>query len=506
MFDKEFYPTPDMVARKMLSNYDTDKLKKIGAILEPSAGKGDLCDAIIGKFYDANIIKNNIYCIEKNEDLQTILKSKRYKIIDSDFLSYIKDIDFGLIIMNPPFSNGSKHFLKAWEIARNTDIVCLLNEETIKNPYTKERKLIKKIIEDNNGTVEYLGNCFNASERKTNVRVAMVKVSKKTEDPKIEFSGFENEKIEHITIDDNEIMSSDKIEAIISRYHASNKYFTKGVAFIQKSQDLVKDMFDDHFNAFDIASGYEDKNQKTINFIQELKSVIWNNIIDKLNIEKYMTSRLRNDFRNFTMEYKDMAISKKNIFRLAEIIMQNSSSILENSIIEIFDWWTEHYHENRLHVEGWKTNSAWKVNKKIILPNIVSFGEYTSACNLKQYGDNFRISFSQTEKLSDIDKALCYISGEKIERIISIGKALERKFDNIGRIRTGDKYDNTCNSTFFYIKFWKKGTIHIEFRDNWLWKEFNIRACIGKNWLPNAEKEEYYAEKEKKKIKKISLF
>ena len=55
----------------------------------------------------------------------------------------------------------------------------------------------------------------------------------------------------------------------------------------------------------------------------------------------------------------------KNIFRLAEIIMQNSSSILENSIIEIFDWWTEHYHENRLHVEGWKTNSAWKVNKKM---------------------------------------------------------------------------------------------------------------------------------------------
>lgn len=58
-------------------------------------------------------------------------------------------MSFDFIIMNPPFSNGDEHFIKAWEIADNTTIVCLLNSETINNPYSEKRKLVKKIIDDN---------------------------------------------------------------------------------------------------------------------------------------------------------------------------------------------------------------------------------------------------------------------------------------------------------------------------------------------------------------------
>jgi hypothetical protein len=59
--------------------------------------------------------------------------------------------------MNPPFSNADDHFLKAWEIAENTDIVCLMNAETIRNPYSQKRQLVNRIIEDNGGSVEYRG-------------------------------------------------------------------------------------------------------------------------------------------------------------------------------------------------------------------------------------------------------------------------------------------------------------------------------------------------------------
>jgi hypothetical protein len=62
--------------------------------------------------------------------------------------------------MNPPFENGDQHFLKAWDIMRNGDIVCLLNAETLKNPYSERRKTVLKIIEDNNGTIEYIQDAF----------------------------------------------------------------------------------------------------------------------------------------------------------------------------------------------------------------------------------------------------------------------------------------------------------------------------------------------------------
>ena len=112
-------------------------------VLEPSAGKGDILDHIT-KHHRAKC-----YAIEKNPELRMILQEKKYKVIDTDFLEYRKDSDFNVIIMNPPFSNGDEHFLKAWEILEDGKIVCLLNAETIKNPFSEKRKLVQKIISDN---------------------------------------------------------------------------------------------------------------------------------------------------------------------------------------------------------------------------------------------------------------------------------------------------------------------------------------------------------------------
>jgi hypothetical protein len=41
-----------------------------------------------------------------------------------------------------------------------------------------------------------------------------------------------------------------------------------------------------------------------------------------------------------------------------------------------------------------------------------------------------------------------------------------------------------------------KGTIHLEFKDEKLWAEFKMRACAGKNWLPENEKTEWQNSKQ----------
>ncbi|MGL5904692.1 MAG: hypothetical protein ACRCZO_18555, partial [Cetobacterium sp.] len=66
MFDKNFYPTPYEVAQKIVEGLTT-----VGkTILEPSAGKGDLLEAIRDKW------NTTIYCIEKNSELREVLKGK----------------------------------------------------------------------------------------------------------------------------------------------------------------------------------------------------------------------------------------------------------------------------------------------------------------------------------------------------------------------------------------------------------------------------------------------
>ena len=110
-------------------------------ILEPSAGKGDIAKVIK---YKSN--KCHIHLIELEPELQEI--TKQYgQIVHYDFLTFEPDTQYDYIIMNPPFDNGDAHLLKAWEIATNTEIICLLNAETIRNPYSSTRKALANIIE-----------------------------------------------------------------------------------------------------------------------------------------------------------------------------------------------------------------------------------------------------------------------------------------------------------------------------------------------------------------------
>mgnify|MGYP003290709934 CR=1 FL=1 len=61
--------------------------------------------------------------------------------------------------MNPPFSNGDKHLLKALQIQQNGGkVVCLLNAETIRNPYTETRKTLVDLLEKYEAEIEYIEN------------------------------------------------------------------------------------------------------------------------------------------------------------------------------------------------------------------------------------------------------------------------------------------------------------------------------------------------------------
>ena len=78
-----FYPTPASMASKML---DGIKWDYVSTILEPSAGKGDIADAINQKWrihrgnrYSRENQQADIDCIEVDPNLRAILKEKKFK-------------------------------------------------------------------------------------------------------------------------------------------------------------------------------------------------------------------------------------------------------------------------------------------------------------------------------------------------------------------------------------------------------------------------------------------
>ena len=79
------------------------------------------------------------------------------QIVHDNFLTYNPFKQYDLIIMNPPFSNGDKHLLKALDVQKNGgNIICLLNAETIRNPYTETRKELIRQLEKHPHTIEYI--------------------------------------------------------------------------------------------------------------------------------------------------------------------------------------------------------------------------------------------------------------------------------------------------------------------------------------------------------------
>jgi len=166
-----FYPTPDWLADKMLSKISDEDISVCQCkFLEPSAGTGNLVEAILRRCgwvrrseeekeghepcnsgnSDRNWLKFgkqiNIHCFEKDEILRFALsKQFRARIIGDDFLETPVYVAYDAIIMNPPFEDGDKHLLKALDIIKNGGVVvCLLNAETLKNPYTNTRRLLQR--------------------------------------------------------------------------------------------------------------------------------------------------------------------------------------------------------------------------------------------------------------------------------------------------------------------------------------------------------------------------
>jgi len=103
-----FFPTPKGTAELLVQMAE---IKQGMTVLEPSAGKGDIAEAIIEQYPDIDL-----KVIEINYTLIDILKAKDFKVTAGDFL---QDTGFyDRIIMNPPFEKGQDIDHVRWAYSR----------------------------------------------------------------------------------------------------------------------------------------------------------------------------------------------------------------------------------------------------------------------------------------------------------------------------------------------------------------------------------------------------
>jgi hypothetical protein len=467
MFDtqQQFFPTPYKIASQVWL-----KLAALGVsksrVLDPSAGKGDLLTP--GADYAGRYSCLDAYAVEIDPDLQVILREKGITVIGSDFLEFDEPVEFSAIVMNPPFNRGVDHVLHAFRFLEDGGgLVALLNAETVANPHTKERQRLATLIEQYGGS-ENLGQCFKTAERKTDVEVVMIWLCKpkSTKDSSsFQFSGdfkpADDGNYEEFAA--NPLASVDAVDNLVNQYRAALSALK---ARYGASSEL-------RFHLFSLPSSSqrEDKLMDKGDYfqdVQHLKYRFWWAVFKLSRMSEISTSDFRKKFDEFVKGQVHMAFNKSNILEALSLFFQNKEQIMLDSVVSVFDQATEYHESNITHKEGWKSNSGWKINPKIVIPHGVYWNK---TLNWWDAGWGAK----SEAFIRDLDEVLHWIAGEEYDS--SYSSAVKIKYNS--DIQPGEWVERR----FYSFKLFKKGTVHVRFDDLYLLDDFNAIASKGKRWI-----------------------
>ena len=432
---------------------------------------------------------------ENYPDLISVLRGKEYDVVGCDWLTYDGVSYYDAIVMNPPFSEGAKHLLKAWDFIHNGEIVCLLNEETIKNPYTDERKRLALVIQQF-GSVEYLGDCFSNAEHKTSVNVAMVYLKKVAPDDAPDLWAKEATQEKNYTAnfdgDINMLAIRDNLGNMENWFNLANEHFCKGIEHIRKArlymdQNKIRGTSSSRESGFGeiVAMALDNVQTSRAEFLRRHRKLAWTSVFEQMEFSRWLDSKQQDRFMRDVERESTIPFTAENIKATLENVFMSRKRLFDESVANVFDELCGHAVENGCGPvapeslkrnwrgsEGWKTNDNYKVNQKLIFPYGVAYS----------YGSFNTYSRGEARTVySDLDRILCVLDGQPFDKCYTVGDALDRATRQVGgRTRSGGW---TFESEYFEGRFFKKGTVHLKWKREDLWEKFNRTAAAGKKWL-----------------------
>ena len=484
---EDYYPTPESLLEEITAGLDWES---INYVLEPSAGKGN-----IAEYMQKVKEKNSHYyrreldldCIEIEPELRAILKDKGFRVVHDDFLTLHTYKYYDLIIMNPPFSQGARHLLKAISVQKTSGgrIICILNAETLRNTYTRERQELAHTLEQYGAEIKYYEKAFSVAENPTDVEIAVVSMIVPASERQTtifetlrekEYEEYEKKR------ETSELAEMDFVKSFVALY---NRELEWGLRLYDELLELESHALDQEgLLMLEIGRHSSGSESFTVNrYVRAIRHKYWKKLFEHPSFTSRLTSNLYYKYTSQVSEFTNYDFSYWNIKTVQQEIALSLVKGVERCIVELFDElsakhsWDEDLNSNIHYYNGWKTNLSWKINRRVILPLQV----WDSSGNLR-YSMNMQ---HVLEKLSDIEKVLNYLDcGETQEK--------NDQFSLQGYLE--DYQTRNIPLKYFTVTFYKKGTCHITFTNERLLKKLNIFGSQRKGWLPKGYARRRYEE------------
>jgi len=496
--NRDFYPTPEALFRRLLSG----KRFLDGLILEPSAGKGDMIRYIIDMMGRRESYP--IDAIENDPRLVNTLMGAGYNVVWNDFLTYETFKEYDYIIMNPPFSNGVDHVLKAIDLAESQlsdcEIYAILNKQTIDNAYNSKRQELLRKLDEYDAEIEYVSEAFGSqsqAERRTDVEVALIRL--KVEQADVGKSIYESvindiagdeaqEELEtalSTVVKQSEVAEKlNDIERLVIEYETACELAREAFKATQAKQSFYSyidnvnkdenNVTGEFYSVVTLDKTYtaEDLNEE----LAKLRRGYWSLVLDTDEFKKLLTNEAIQKLNRQISAAQSMELNYSNIKMLLTAVYANRDEMLIDSIISIFKKITRYhmneYSTNIHYYDGWKTNDAYRINKKIIIPISFKFDKFDFGTTYGTSEVSYRhINIKVKDWINDIIKALQLIDPAVNNEFKAIN---EREFEN----------------EWLRFKMFYNGNIHVWFNDLKLLDKFNYICGQHFAWIPSQGEQE----------------
>lgn len=476
----QHYPTPPELAQKCWDKFNGE----IVAVLEPSAGKGDLLQPLVNQRQHYRNFP--IDCLEIDMSHHPVLRKLGANVIGLDFLKMSSASQYSHIILNPPFNAGVHHVLKAWDIAWNAEIVAIINAETVRNPHSKERQMLCRLIEEH-GDVEYVEHAFVDAERPTGVEIAILHLVK-------EASGEDiiGKAIDGLAVDREPTMDYvNHQELALPDSAVDNTVATFNAAVVAMRESLRNEARSWHYTALlgrslaeystdvsstkpvDLAKWVQGEYGKRY---KDLKDRAWAGVIRSIDVTSKLSSKAQTRVEAEFENIKRLEVTAENIYGFLLGLVQQQGEIQIDMAMDVFDLISKYHTENTLFYRGWISNDRHRTCGRRI--------KHTRFIIPGHGGQDWRSSpdWDMVQMMSDLDKVFALLDGKRVPDI-PLAEVVQARFLDLKR-------GHRVESSYFDLRYYQGiGTCHFFPRNRKLVDRLNRLVGQRRRWLPN-EKEQ----------------
>lgn len=480
MKDLQHFPTPLALAKRAWAKFQN---KTIARLLEPSAGKGDLMLPQLDDRYHRTAWD----AIETDVLHHPLLRQRGATVVGYDFLAHTSCSIYSHILMNPPFAQGARHLLHAWNTLFEGEIVAIINAETLRNPYSQERQHLVRLVEAH-GSVEFIESAFlgDEVERETSVEVALVYLKKKADSSDIIGDILEQlrkEKPDAAHLDFRMplelTLPEGFVEATVRNFDAASLAAREAAVAQVRAQHYASrlgktmEMLQAEAQGEPAgATGVTTRDAFAAAY-ELLKNAAWTQILRSTEVLERMSSAARKRAEAEFGNIRSLEFTVPNVYGFLQGLCESASAIQAEMACDVFDCVTRYREDNAVYYMGWKSNDKHRTaGMRIKRTRFILAGH---SCETWQKS----ASYETQRLLSDFDLVFAMLDGKsKPENgLVSLFTSTE----SFKRLCQGER----LTSEYFEVRFYpQRGTIHF-FPTNMEVVE-RLNRFVGKRrqWLP----------------------